>query len=102
MNLMNNARRKMTQKAIGMLEMREDADQVLDILESVLYDEEDAYDNTPENLQGSWRAMESEDAIDALNEAIDAITEIQNTDGAYENKEEDKIKEIIELLEGIN
>ena len=38
-NLMNNARRKMIRKAIGMLEMREDVDQVLDILENVLYDE---------------------------------------------------------------
>ena len=101
MNLMNNARRKMIQKAIGMLEMREDTDQVLDILESVLYDEEDAYDNTPENLQGSWRAMESEDAIDALNEAIDLLTDIQSASDADADETEDKIQEAIDALEGI-
>ena len=101
MNLMNYARRKMIRKAIGMLEMGESVDQVLDILESVLFDEEDAYDNIPENLQGSWRAMESEDAIDALNDAIDLLTDIQSASDADADEPEDKIQEAIDALEGI-
>lgn len=98
---MNNARRKMIRKAIGMLEMREDADQVLDILESVLYDEEDAYDNTPENLQESCRAMESEEAIDSLNEAIDLLTDLQSAGDVDMDETENKIQEAIDALEGI-
>lgn len=84
-----------------MLEMGESVDQVLDILESVLFDEEDAYDNIPENLQGSWRAMESEDAIDALNDAIDLLTDMQSASDADADETEDKIQEAIDALEGI-
>ena len=91
----------MIRKAIGMLEMREDADQVLDILESVLYDEEDAYDNTPENLQESCRAMESEEAIDSLNEAIDLLTDLQSAGDVDMDETENKMQEAIDALEGI-
>lgn len=45
-------------------------------LEKVLYDEEDAFDNMPENLQGSDRGSESESAIDMLNESNDRLEEI--------------------------
>lgn len=98
---MNNGRRKMIQKAINMLEMSEGIDYTLGILEDVLYDEEDAYDNIPENLQGSWRASESEEAIDALTDAIELLTDIQNAEDVAENETEDKIKEAIDFLEGI-
>ena len=37
-----------------------------DMLESVLNDEQDYYDNIPENLLGSMRAEESEEAIGRL------------------------------------
>ena len=69
-----------------MLEMGDSIDEVLNLLEDVLYDEEDAYDNIPENLQGSWRAMESEDAIDTLNDASDLLTDIQNAGGTDEEE----------------
>ena len=52
-------------------------------LESVLSDEQDVFDNMPENLQGSMRGEESEEAIDymdsaigSLDEAIDNLNEI--------------------------
>ena len=45
-------------------------------LESILSDEEDYFDNMPENLQGSIRGEDSENAIDLLSEAIDSIEEI--------------------------
>ena len=52
-------------------------------LEYIYDQEQDAYDSMPENLQGSERGLESEDAIDAIDEikdhiqdAIDMIGEI--------------------------
>ena len=98
---MNKARRKKIQKAIDMLEMGNGVGQALDILEEVLYAEEDAYDNIPENLQGSWRAEESEEAIDALNDAIELLTDLQCAENADEDEEEDKIQEAIGCLEEI-
>lgn len=44
-------------------------------LKKVLSDEEFAFDNIPENLQGSTRYEESEEAIDCMNEAIDNLDE---------------------------
>ena len=98
---MNKARRKKIQKAIDMLEMGNGVGQALAILEDVLYAEEDAYDNIPENLQASWRAEESEEAIDALNDAIDLLTDLQSSEAADEDETEDKIQEAIGCLEEI-
>ena len=98
---MNKARRKMIQKVIDILEMGDGVDQALAILEDVLYAEEDAYDNIPENLQGSWRAEESEEAIDALNDAIDLLTDLQSAEDVDEDESEDKIQEAIGCLEEI-
>ena len=98
---MNKARRKMIQKAIDILEMGDGVDQALAILEDVLYAEEDAYDNIPENLQGSWRAEESKEDIDALNDAIDLLTDIQSADSSDEDEKEDKAQEAIGCLEEI-
>ena len=44
-----------------------------DMLESVLNDEQDYYDNIPENLLGSMRAEESEEAIGILEDAMEQI-----------------------------
>ena len=98
---MNKARRKMIQKAIDILEMGDGVDQALAILEDVLYAEEDAYDNIPENLQGSWRAEESKEAIDELNDAIDLLTDLQSAEGTDKDDTEDKIQEAIGYLEEI-
>ena len=98
---MNKARRKKIQKAIDMLEMGDSVGQALAILEDVLYVEEDAYDNIPENLQGSWRATDSEEAIDALNDAIDLLTDLQSSEDADKDETEDKIPEAIGCLEEI-
>lgn len=99
---MNKARRKLIHKAINVLVMGNDVDQALAILEDVLYAEEAAYDNIPENLQGSWRAEESEEAIDALNDAIDLLTDLQSSESTDEDETEDRIQEAIGCLDVID
>ena len=42
-------------------------------LENICSDEDDYFNNIPENLQSSQRAMDAEEAIDAMNEAIDCM-----------------------------
>lgn len=46
------------------------------MLEDIKSEEEDAFDNMPENLQSSVRGMESEEAIDMLEEALGYLEEI--------------------------
>lgn len=48
-------------------------DELKSELESICSDEQDYFDNMPENLQGSIRGMDAEDAIDAMNEAIECM-----------------------------
>ena len=98
---MNKARRNLIQKAIKVLETGNDVDQALAILEDVLYAEEDAYDNIPENLQSSWRAEESEEAIDALNDAIELLADLQTVGSVDEDETKDKVQESIGYLEEI-
>lgn len=45
-------------------------------LEHIKEEEGYYYDNTPENLQGSMRAEESEDIIDILDEVTEHIREV--------------------------
>ena len=51
-------------------------------LESICSDEQEYFDNMPENLQGSQRGMDAEEAIDCMNEAMERM------DGAIEAAEE--------------
>ncbi len=45
-------------------------------LSSILNEEQDAFDNMPEGLQGSYRGMCSEDAIDSMEEANEKLDEV--------------------------
>ena len=79
---MNKSRRKRIASVIRTLESIIDYDLIesaKDELEDILYEEEDAYDNMPENLQCSMRGEESSDAIDSLQEAIDVLEEAIDT-----------------------
>ena len=67
---MNKQRRKEISNQIRILE------QVKDELEIILSDEECYFDNMPENLQGSIRGEQSEEAIDILSEVIDSLQSI--------------------------
>lgn len=59
---MNHKRRVKLQKA-------------LDLLDEVISDEQDAYDNMPENLQESDKGDKVADGLDELNEAKDILKE---------------------------
>lgn len=73
---MNKQRRKNIKNNIDALGV------IKNNLEDILAEEEDYFNNMPENLQGSIRGEESEEAIDILTEMIDAIEEcIDNLDG---------------------
>lgn len=66
---MNKERRNKIAKIVQEIE------RIKDSLQSVLNDEEFAFDNMPENLQSSMRGEESEEAIENMNEAVDALGE---------------------------
>lgn len=66
---MNNERRKQLKeliKKIGILK---------DELERIAGDEEESYDNMSEGLKGTLNGMNSEEAIDKMNGAIECIDE---------------------------
>ena len=63
---MNNKRRKEIANAIRQIE---------NVVSSILADEEEAFDNMPESLQGSERGDTSQEAQGNLNSAIDALEE---------------------------
>lgn len=66
---MNNQRRKKINEVKSLLKMSGE------MLDKILNEEQDYFDNMPENLQGSMRGEDSEAAIESLEESIDAIGE---------------------------
>lgn len=66
---MNNARRKQLNKWLKGIEV------IKNELEAICSDEQDYFDNMPENLQGSQRGCDSEEAIDQMEEAVSSIEE---------------------------
>ena len=99
---MNKARRKKIASVIETLENITGYDLVetaKDEIEDILWEEDDAYNNMPENLQYSMRGEESSDAIDslqetvdALEEAIDALNELYDLKEEYNNIEDEEEK----------
>lgn len=64
---MNKKRRKEISKIVSTLE------DVRDRISEVIDEEQCAFDNMPESIQGSDRGCESEEAIDCLNDALDSV-----------------------------
>lgn len=64
---MNNKRRKEISKIVSTLE------DVRDRLSEVVDEEQSAFDNMPESIQGSNRGCESEEAIGYLSDALDSV-----------------------------
>ena len=61
---MNNKRRKEIADVIRQIES---------VVEAILNEEQDAFDNMPESLQCSYNGTVSEDAQDSLESAIDCL-----------------------------
>ena len=64
---MNNKRRKEISKISSILEDAKSR------LSTVIDEEQEAFDNMPESLQGSERGCESEEALDSMNDSLDSI-----------------------------
>ena len=64
---MNNKRRKEIISVINDIE---------DVINTILEEETEAFDNMPENLQCSERGCQSEEAQDNLNRAIELLDEV--------------------------
>ena len=91
---MNNQRRRELNRiatAMESVSMPVDIEKLEGIksdIESVLWDEEFAFENMPESLQYSMRGEASQEAQDNMNEAIDLIDEFISD---YEDYEIDQI-----------
>lgn len=66
---MNQKRRK------KLREIKDDLEQINGQLMLILDEEQDSLDNWPESLEGTERYRESEDACDALSDAVETIRE---------------------------
>ena len=64
---MNNKRRKEISKIVSTLEG------VRDRLNELVDEEQCAFDNMPESIQGSDRGCDSEAAVDYLSDALDSV-----------------------------
>lgn len=68
---MNAQRRKMIQKALGLVS------EARSILEEALEEEQEAFDNMPESLQYSDRGATMEENIDNLETAVSTLEEVE-------------------------
>ena len=72
---MNNQRRAKLRKAIKKLNaIKDDIDQVSDLIDEVKMDEETMFDNLPDWKQTSDHGLASEDAARDMAEAIDQLS----------------------------
>lgn len=66
---MNKQRRKQLEKSFGLI------DEARDIIQGVMDDEQEAYDNLPENFQNGERGEEMAGHIESLEEAAGFLDE---------------------------
>lgn len=59
-------------------DVRKEIENCKENLQKILDEEQDYFDNMPENLQGSMRGSDSEDAIDAMESCIEDLENIVN------------------------
>ena len=68
-SVMNKSRRQQLSKWLA------DIEEIKNELETICSDEQEYFDNMPENLQGSQRGCDSEEAIEQMEEAVSSIEE---------------------------
>lgn len=72
---MNNKVRKDLQSLVNRLKTALDIiEAVSDSVSDICDEQSNIFDNIPENLQGSDRAYRQEEAVEALNEAVDLLS----------------------------
>lgn len=59
-------------------DVRKEIENCKENLQKILDEEQDYFDNMPENLQGSMRGSDSEDAIDTMESCIEELENIIN------------------------
>ena len=57
-------------------DVRREIESCKESLQKILDEEQDCFDNMPENLQGSMRGSDSEDAIDIMESCIEDLENI--------------------------
>ena len=57
-------------------DVRKEIENCKDNLQKILDEEQDYFDNMPENLQGSMRGSDAEDAIDTMESCIEDLENI--------------------------
>lgn len=57
-------------------DIRKEIENCKENLQKILDEEQDYFDNMPENLQGSMRCSDSEDAIDVMESCIEDLENI--------------------------
>lgn len=73
---MNAARRKNIKRIMSLIEQMDILkEQITEELESVLEEEQEAFDNIPESLQESERGERIQECIEYLETAVDTFTE---------------------------
>ncbi len=76
---MNKARRKSLGELqdriaeLGISQMRDKVQEILDKLEEIREEEQDALDNLPEGLRDGERGQDMQAAVDSMGEAFDAL-----------------------------
>jgi len=96
---MNNLRRRELSDLstkLSFAKTNEAIQSCIDELERILSDEQVYFDSMPENLQGSMRGMDSEEAIDSMDSAIESLNEALDSDG---EERQDLIEEAIDMIE---
>ena len=92
---MNNARRKQLKDLANRISIMNDIkdtshlQEYYSILEDIKNDEEEYYDNMPENLQGSIRGMDSEEAISNMDDALEVLEQ------AIDEKDQDILLDLL-------
>lgn len=90
---MNNSRREEINDIISKLEIiRDDLEEIGYDIDSLLTEEQDDFDNIPDNLELSERYENAQDALDNLTEANDTMEDIND-------QIKDQINNVIYALE---
>lgn len=79
---MNNARRIVLRELFEQIESVQcTLENIADIIESVMDDEQEAYDNLPESLQESERGEHMSECINALYDIVWSLRDVIDLDG---------------------